>query len=406
MPRSTRKRFRRLLLASTLTLLGATEPTRGQEAAPIAATQAAETFPAGTQAILGRVGEDYNMPVFASGEAMLKYSAILNKGLEADDVAGSTRDTINLINSGEMHMYKSGTPCTIVKVITVGSFPKAYVVRVKDKKWVTLGVVLHLPGTAPPVVATPKENEESLPAVATPKESKESLLEKRHGFAGMTYRIDGDNYFLITHDGTSAVVHCGPGRTTGVTKIHDLGPNKAQVSGWFKFLANAEGTNAMGGKINIEVYEPFTDEETRIMTADSDHAKKILPPTAATDAAEKAGKTAIAEHKNKQRKTDKATHEARKARAAYLVQYIIDTGNEIDQLNASGWNPRNYWKAIVEVQDELLDIYQSELVGTADDPNATRVLQSNITKITRGREFARNAINESNAPLPLGMGIR
>ena len=33
-------------------------------------------------------------------------------------------------------------------------------------------------------------------------------------------------------------------------------------------------------------------------------------------------------------------HEARKARAAYLIQYIIDTGNEIDRLNANGRNPQ------------------------------------------------------------------
>ena len=52
----------------------------------------------------------------------------------------------------------------------------------------------------------------------------------------------------------------------------------------------------------------------------------------------------------------------------------------------------------MEVQGELLDIYQSELPGAADDPDATRVLQSNIAKITCGREFARNAIDQSSAP--------
>jgi len=88
-----------------------------------------------------------------------------------------------------------------------------------------------------------------------------------------------------------------------------------------------------------------------------------------------------------------AAHEARKARAAYLIQYITRTGNAIDLLTAHGENPKNYWKAIMEVQNELLDIYRSELPGAADDPDPTRVLQSNIAKITRGREFARNALN-------------
>ena len=193
----------------------------------------------------------------------------------------------------------------------------------------------------------------------------------------------------------SVVIRCSPGRTAGITKIHDLGPNQAQVSGWFKFKGNVEGTNALGNKINIEAYEPFTDEEIRIVAPDSDHAKH----------AQNSSTPKPTEHKNKQRKIDKAGHEARKARAAYLVQYIIDTGNEIDQLNANGRNPRNYWKAILEVQDELLAIYQSELPAAADDPDATQVLQSNIAKITRGREFARNAINESDTPLPLGIGI-
>ena len=98
-----------------------------------------------------------------------------------------------------------------------------------------------------------------------------------------------------------------------------------------------------------------------------------------------------------ERKPDKAAHEAHKTRAAYLVGYIIETGNAIDRLDDDR-NPKNFWLAIVQAQDELLDIYQSELANAALDPDATRVLQSNIAKITRGREFARNAIDQSSAP--------
>ena len=66
-------------------------------------------------------------------------------------------------------------------------------------------------------------------------------------------------------------------------------------------------------------------------------------------------------------------------------------GNEIDQLNAVGKNPRNYWRAILDNQDELLNIYRIELNGNTD-PDCVRILRSNIAKLTRGREFAWDAI--------------
>jgi len=87
-------------------------------------------------------------------------------------------------------------------------------------------------------------------------------------------------------------------------------------------------------------------------------------------------------------------HETRKARAATLIAYITTLGNTIDQLNASGQNPRNYWRNIIDAQNELLGIYHAELPGAAGDPEATQTLQSNITKINRGRKFAWNALRQ------------
>jgi len=87
-------------------------------------------------------------------------------------------------------------------------------------------------------------------------------------------------------------------------------------------------------------------------------------------------------------------HEIRKARAATLIAYITTLGNTIDQLNASGQNPRNYWRNIIDAQNELLGIYHAELPGAAGDPEATQTLQSNITKINRGRKFAWNALRQ------------
>jgi hypothetical protein len=92
------------------------------------------------------------------------------------------------------------------------------------------------------------------------------------------------------------------------------------------------------------------------------------------------------------------THEAKKARAAYLITYITERGNEIDQLNASGQNPRNYWRAIIEAQNELINIYNIELNGNTD-PDCIRILRSNIAKLTRGREFALDAVQQGPAPL-------
>ena len=89
-------------------------------------------------------------------------------------------------------------------------------------------------------------------------------------------------------------------------------------------------------------------------------------------------------------------HEARKTRSAYLIARITSLGNEIDKINANGQNPRNYWRAIIDNQNELLGIYRIELDGNTD-PDSVRILRSNITKINRGREFAWNALKQCSA---------
>jgi hypothetical protein len=92
--------------------------------------------------------------------------------------------------------------------------------------------------------------------------------------------------------------------------------------------------------------------------------------------------------------TPSQAHEARKARAAYLIEYIARTGNAIDLLVAHGDNPRNYWRAIIECQNELLNIYKVELRNACsiNDEGSINILKANIDKITSGREFAWNAI--------------
>jgi hypothetical protein len=87
-------------------------------------------------------------------------------------------------------------------------------------------------------------------------------------------------------------------------------------------------------------------------------------------------------------------HEARKARAAYLIQYITERGNEIDLLNANGQNPRNYWRAIIDAQNEILNIYKVELQNACqvNDEHAISVLKANIDKLSNGRDFAWNAL--------------
>ena len=78
-------------------------------------------------------------------------------------------------------------------------------------------------------------------------ESRRFLLSKRFGLAGFTYKIDGNDLYLIHRD-QSVVVRTSPGRTAGISPCPGLGPNKAIVSGWFKYKGNAEGTNGYGAK--------------------------------------------------------------------------------------------------------------------------------------------------------------
>ena len=165
MKRTMRARARKILLASTLALLGAMPLTHGQEATPVTARNT-EDFPAGTQVTLGYAGQDGNVAVSPTFETYVKFAEIckaIGEVKTEKDSNKCTRATMEMVNSGELHLYKNGTPGTIVKMIPVQGTEPICVVRVEGKKWLTLGGDVHLPGTAPPVVVTPKEIKESPP---------------------------------------------------------------------------------------------------------------------------------------------------------------------------------------------------------------------------------------------------
>ena len=179
MTRSMRRRFRKILLASTLAVLGATESTNAQETTPIHATTKQETFHDGAEVILGYAGDDDNVAVFSNLDAMIKFYEALDKSAETKDVGVFTRTTIDLLNSGESHHYKSGTPCTVIKSISHDSGPVVCVVLIEGKKWITLGKLLHLPGTTKPVKATLQETK-----VAPPVSSGLTHHNSESGLAG------------------------------------------------------------------------------------------------------------------------------------------------------------------------------------------------------------------------------
>ena len=310
--------------------------------------------------------------------------------------------------------------------------------------------------------------------------TRESLLGKRFGLTGHTYKIEdndigGKDYYMVAR-GQSRVVRTSTGRMGCSSSAIRFagGPNVSIISGYFKFIGNLPGTNGYGTKTTIEAYEPFTDEEFQLMDATStQEAPKQEPPkheegrtTPAIDlnkiALDEANRVYDQVHadpgasareakrlydqihgtpvvtqtseprpvsvsrgrytlpeestapaatsRSELAKTAPATvpvvatapvpasttdpaHEARKARAAYLIQYIIETGNAIDQLNADGRNPRNYWRAILDAQNEILNIYKVELRNACqvNDEHAISVLKANIDKISNGRDFAWNA---------------
>ena len=266
------------------------------------------------------------------------------------------------------------------------------------------------------------KHHESIKQGTTPLETIESLNRKMAKVAGETYKVDGDDYYIVNiMNNQSVVIHASPGRPMP-PQFHRLNePNNFFIDALFKFMRNTEGTNGYGAKIMIEVYEPYTDEEILQIAphswqgaaAGAKAAKTVKQPTVTgpvvapvTDrdqdditrriAAAKAEYRANhPEHGYQATPAVDQAHETRKARAAYLISYIIETGNEIDQLNANGRNPRNYWRAIVDAQNELLNIYRVELSGNTD-LDCIRILKSNIARLTRGREFAWDSIRKSH----------
>lgn len=96
-----------------------------------------------------------------------------------------------------------------------------------------------------------------------------------------------------------------------------------------------------------------------------------------------------------------AAHNHRKARVAYLISYIQSTGNAIDRLDPELDTTRitTYWHYILDAQIELLGLYHTELQFATDQDTRT-ILHENITKIERGRAFAKATLNRYGADWP------
>ena len=92
---------------------------------------------------------------------------------------------------------------------------------------------------------------------------------------------------------------------------------------------------------------------------------------------------------------------ARKARAAYLISYIISVGNWIDEHTEpqDGERVANSWVMIMEAQDELHGIYATELRLSAD-PATLATLRENIAKLTTGRQYAKNQLIKHGRDFP------
>lgn len=96
-----------------------------------------------------------------------------------------------------------------------------------------------------------------------------------------------------------------------------------------------------------------------------------------------------------------AAHNARKARATYLISYIQGIGNSIDHLDPE-WDAARlsaYWHYILEAQTELLEIYRTEL-RFATDQAAVATICENIAKIERGYAFAKATIRAHGTDWP------
>ena len=94
-------------------------------------------------------------------------------------------------------------------------------------------------------------------------------------------------------------------------------------------------------------------------------------------------------------------HVARKARAAYLISYIVSVGNWIDEHTEpqDGERVANSWAMIMEAQDELHAIYAIEL-RLSTSPATLATLRENIAKLTTGRQYAKNQLIKHGRDFP------
>ena len=119
-------------------------------------------------------------------------------------------------------------------------------------------------------------------------------------------------------------------------------------------------------------------------------------------AAEQVRREAVATAERVRRETLAAqAHEDRKARAAYLISYIISVGNWIDDHTepSHGEKVARSWAMIMEAQDELHNIYATEL-RLSQDPTTLATLRENIAKLTVGRQYAKNQLARYGRDFP------
>jgi len=79
------------------------------------------------------------------------------------------------------------------------------------------------------------------------------------GMGGITYRVDGNYYYMIWSDHT-VVLHIPPAKAKGIIQ-GGPGPNQVCISGNFRSIKNVSGKNAFGADINCELYEAVAFKE-------------------------------------------------------------------------------------------------------------------------------------------------
>jgi len=165
-------------------------------------------------------------------------------------------------------------------------------IPVEQKSRSDSGKLLRLskdPEEAPlPDAQTPnanlKKDQQEKPQATPPDQSQQdtpdakSLIARQVGIGGMTYRVDGNDHYLIWNN-ELVIIRTGPGRNNGVSP--GLSPNKVCIGGDFKFVGNETGVNRFGDSVNVEVYEPFSAEELKIMRHQRPERGELMTPLVA-----------------------------------------------------------------------------------------------------------------------------